>query len=104
MFPHITDADYTDAGTALVEEYDKFPEPEPQVTTRVNVLGWARWIGRDYHVFRAQGHSHERAKAMMLNGVRRVKGLPEEPLPPSGDRIVGQLRIEGGAFVDEGEA
>ena len=103
MFPHITDDEYTEVGEKIAALYEEFPNPEPEVTTRVNVLGWMRW-SRDYLTFRAQGYSHERAVVATQNAIRRVVGLPEEVPPVTGDRIVGQLRIEGGAFVDEGEA
>ena len=102
MFPHITDDEYTDAGDQIAALYEDFPHPEPAVTTRVNVLGWMRW-SKDYLTFRAQGYAHERALAATLNAIRRVVGLPEVTPPPAGDRIVGQLAIHQGAFVDDGD-
>lgn len=102
MFPHIPDSEFAEIAAAIAATFEIFPVLEPPVTTRVNALGWGRWMS-DYLTARARGEPHDRAVVMTTNGIRQVVNLPTEPVPvPPRDIIMGGLRVEGAAFADDG--
>ena len=91
-----TDAEITNA-TARLEAHPAY-QARPPRETRVDQLGYGRWVGMDYTTARLRGMSHEPAVRAMENAICAVAGLPPmwppEPQPTPGTGLQGRLRME----------
>lgn len=107
-WPPSMDADATRFGQQLVALYAG--DHGTHTGRAVDVLGWMRW-GSDYRVHRANGLSHDAAWTAIETEILRIWGVsspvpvpapvPIPPAPGAGRRLVGQLRVQGQAFVDD---